>query len=253
MLKSYKADLHLHSVLSPCGDLEMSPVNIIAKSKELGLQIIGLTDHNCTQQCVVTQKLGAENDIFVLCGAEVTTKEEIHCLSFFGKEEELNAFQEFLDLHLPKIQNDEDRFGYQLIVDEEENIIGEKEYLLISALDVGIEELYHVVHNLNGLFIPAHVNKPANSLMSQLGFIPPDLKADGLEISRHITKEAFLKKNAYLKKFSFIQDSDAHYIHLMGETYCFFHIENRTFEEICKAFKKEDGRFIELIEEQSGV
>ena len=126
----YKADLHIHSVLSPCADLEMSPLNIINKAKERKLDIIGLTDHNSTKQCKITCEIGKKNGIFVLCGAEITTKEEVHCLAFFENDERLLEFQQYIETHLPRIKNEIKRFGYQLIVDEDENIIAEEEILL---------------------------------------------------------------------------------------------------------------------------
>ena len=246
-MQSFKADLHIHTVLSPCGDLEMSPTNIIAKAKELGIQCLGITDHNCTLNAKLAKKIGKENGILVLMGAEVTSKEEAHCLSFFEDEESLDKFQVWLDEKLIKIELDEDRFGYQLVVNEEEEIIDQKEYLLINAIDADLDEIYDKVHSLNGLFIPAHVNKAANSLTSQLGFIPPDIKADALEISRHVTKQNFIKKNAYLKKFQFIQDSDAHFIDSIGEVYCNLIIEELTFAEIRLAIGGKEGRYIENI------
>jgi PHP family Zn ribbon phosphoesterase len=151
------------------------------------------------------------------------------------------------DEKLPKIELDEDKFGYQLVVNEEEEIIDQKEYLLISAIDADLDEIYDKVHSLNGLFIPAHVNKGANSLTSQLGFIPPDIKADALEISYHISKTNFIKKNAYLKKFQFIQSSDSHYINTLGETYCNLIMEELSFEEFRLAIAGKDGRYVETI------
>ena len=74
----YKADLHIHSVLSPCGDLDMSPANIIAKALEKNIEIIGITDHNSTLNAEIVQKLGRQNKVWVVAGAEITTKEEIH-------------------------------------------------------------------------------------------------------------------------------------------------------------------------------
>ncbi len=247
-LKRYKADLHMHTVLSPCGDLEMGPQNIVQRAKEEGLDMIAISDHNCTRQVKVIRKLASENGILVIGGAEVTSQEEAHCLCFFETDEQLDTFQRFLDEHLPHIPNDEERFGYQLVVDENEEIVGEEPYLLINAIDVDIEGLYDKVHEIGGLFIPAHVNKPSTSLMSQLGFIPPDLKADALEISKHVTKEAFLKKFAYLKRFAFIQSSDAHFTHLIGETYCYFHMYELTFDEFRRTLRGEEGRFIEMKE-----
>lgn len=244
-LKSYRADLHLHTVLSPCGDIYMSPSAIIEQAKKLHLDVIAITDHNSTQQVKVTQQLGRENGILVIGGVEITTQEEAHALAYFETDEQLDAFQEFLDENLPHIPNDEERFGYQLIVDKDEEITGEEEWLLLSAIDADLDTLYDKVHEIGGLFVPAHVNKPASSLMSQLGFIPPDIKADALEISKHVKKEDFLKKFAYLKKFMFTKSSDAHFVHIIGEVHCVLNMYDLTFDEFRKTLRGEDGRFIE--------
>lgn len=243
-LKSYRADLHIHTVLSPCGDIYMSPSAIIEQAKKLHLDVIAITDHNSTRQVKVTKELGKENGILVIGGVEITTQEEAHALAYFETEEQLDTFQEYLDQHLPKIPNDEERFGYQLIVDRDEDIIGEEEYLLLSAIDADLDTLYNKVHEIGGLFVPAHVNKPASSLMSQLGFIPPDIKADALEISKHVKKEDFLKKFAYLKKFMFTKSSDAHYLHIIGEVHCILNMYDLTFDEFRRTLRAEDGRFI---------
>ena len=243
-LKSYRADLHIHTVLSPCGDIYMSPSAIIEQAKKLHLDVIAITDHNSTRQVKVTQELGKENGILVIGGVEITTQEEAHALAYFETEEQLDTFQEYLDQHLPKIPNDEERFGYQLIVDRDEDIIGEEEYLLLSAIDADLDTLYNKVHEIGGLFVPAHVSKPASSLMSQLGFIPPDIKADALEISKHVKKEDFLKKFAYLKKFMFTKSSDAHYLHIIGEVHCILNMYDLTFDEFRKTLHGDEGRYI---------
>lgn len=246
-LHLYKADLHIHTVLSPCGDLEMSPSNIVVQALRKGLDMIAICDHNSTRQVKVTQKIGRDNGLFVLGGVEVTSAEEAHCLAFFETDAQIDAFQEFLDQHLPKIPNDEDRFGYQLIVNENEEIIGEEAYHLLNAIDVDIDGIYHEVHSLGGLFVPAHVNKGSTSLTSQLGFVPPDLKADGLEINKFVTQEAFIKKNAYLRRFGFITDSDAHFIDNIGEVYNVLQMCHRSFSEFAKALRSEEGRCIDTM------
>lgn len=246
-LHPYKADLHIHTVLSPCGDLEMSPSNIVDRALARGLDMIAISDHNTTRQVKVTQKVGRDRGLFVLGGVEVTSQEEAHCLAFFATDAQLDEFQLFLDEHLPKIPNDEDRFGYQLIVDENEEIVGEEEFHLLNGIDVDIEGIYEEVHRIGGLFVPAHVNKGSTSLMSQLGFIPPDIKADGLEINKFTTKEEFLKKNAYLKKFGFITDSDAHFVDNIGDVYNVLYMEHRNFDEFHKALQGIDGRFIDTM------
>lgn len=246
-LHPYKADLHIHTVLSPCGDLEMSPINIVERALARGLDMIAISDHNTTRQVKVTQKIGKEKGLFVLGGVEVTSQEEAHCLAYFETDAQLDAFQDFLDLHLPKIPNDEDRFGYQLIVDENEEIVGEEEFHLLNAIDVDVDGIYEEVHRIGGLFVPAHVNKGSTSLTSQLGFVPPDLRADGLEINKFVTKEDFLRKNAYLKRFNFITDSDAHFVDNVGDVYNVIYMAHRNFDEFRKALAGEDGRYIDTM------
>ncbi|MDY5969182.1 MAG: PHP-associated domain-containing protein [Bacteroidales bacterium] len=240
-MPSFRADLHVHTVLSPCGDLEMSPTGILQRAAAVGLDMIAITDHNTTRQVKVCQKIGRDMGLFVLGGVEITTQEETHALAFFENDDQLDQMQEFLDKHLPKIPNDEDRFGYQLIVDENEDIVGEEPYLLLNAIDVDLDGIYEEVHRIGGLFVPAHVNKASTSLTSQLGFIPPDLRADALEINKFVTREEMLKKFAYLKKFTFITDSDAHFIHHLGEAYTLLTMPHRSFGDLRKALHGEEG------------
>lgn len=246
-MNTFRADLHIHTVLSPCGDLEMSPVNILHRAHEIGLDMIAISDHNTTRQVKVCQKIGHELGIVVIGGVEVTTQEEAHVLAYFETDEQLDAFQAFLDGHLPKILNDEDRFGYQLIVNEEEEIVGEEPYHLLSAIDVDVDGIYDKVHNIGGLFVPAHVNKGNTSLMSQLGFVPPDLRADALEINKFITRDELLRKFAYLKRFSNITDSDAHFIANLGEVYNLITMETPCFAEFAKALHGEEGRSVDTM------
>ena len=247
-MKVFRADLHIHTVLSPCGDLEMSPVNIVRAAKERGIDILGITDHNSTLHAVLIKQLAEKKGIMVMMGAEVTTKEEVHCLCFFENKEQLAEFQTYLDQHLPDIPNDTQKFGYQVVVNEEEEIVDEVDCLLISGLSQGIEEIEKKVHSLNGLFIPAHINKSINSVISQLGFLPSDLKVDALEISMHTTKEEFIRKNKYLKGYNFIQSSDAHYVDNIGNACSRLKMKEASFSEIRMALKGEGGRSVELEE-----
>ena len=122
-MNQYWADLHIHTVLSPCADLEMTPANIVNRAKEKGLHIIGITDHNSTKNALLVKKLAQKEGIFVLTGAEVTTKEEVHCLAFFEFENQLNQFQQFLDDNITIIPNPDGHFGYQPVVDENDDIL----------------------------------------------------------------------------------------------------------------------------------
>ena len=247
MLTPFKADLHIHTVLSPCGDLEMSPSAIVDRALARGLDIIAISDHNTTRQVRTTQRIGKAKGLFVLGAVEVTSQEETHCLCFFRDDAQLDAFQGFLDAHLPPIPNDEDRFGYQLIVDENDEIVGEEPYHLLNAIDVDIDGIYDEVHRIGGLFVPAHINKGTTSLMSQLGFVPPDLRADGLEINFRTTRDEMLRKFAYLKRFNFITDSDAHFIDNVGDVYNVIYLEHRSFDEFAMALHGEGGRWIDTM------
>jgi len=233
----YKADLHTHTVLSPCGDLEMSPESIVKKAKEKGLDILGITDHNSTLNCKVLEEVAKDYDLMILKGAEVTSKEEAHCLTFFENNDELFEFQTYLENNLPKIKNDVNRFGYQVVVDRDENIIEHVEWLLISAIDASINQIEEKVHQLNGLFIPAHIDRARYSILSQLGFVPADLNCDALELSKFAQKNEFIERNKYLASYSFIQSSDAHFISDVGTATTFLQMENRSFKEIEMALK----------------
>lgn len=240
-MKQYKADLHIHSVLSPCGSLEMSPKMIVDKALECGLNIIGITDHNSTLQCKEVARVGKEKGISVICGAEVTTKEEIHCLTFFENFEKLEAFQSYLDQYLPDVPNDPERFGHQVWVNANEEILGEENRLLISAIDQSIDEVELKVRSLDGLFIPAHVDKRRFSLYSQLGFMPFDLKVDAIGLSPNV-KDEFLTKHKELEQFTLLRSSDAHQPESIGSHYSVFELEELSFKEIKMALHQTNGR-----------
>lgn len=233
-----KADLHIHTVLSPCGDLDMSPRAIIAAARRAGIGIIGITDHNSTRQAPVVQAIGRREGITVLAGAEVTTREEAHCLAFLPAPVALEEFQRYLDLHLPGVPNDPGKFGYQVVVDEEDRVTLEEERLLLSALDQGIEEVEATVHRLGGLFIPAHVNKSRDSVLSQLGFIPPGLSCDAIELNRHVSPARFLAEHPFLRRYPVIRSSDAHYLPDVGTVYTELPLDGPpSFEAIREAIR----------------
>lgn len=121
-----RADLHIHTVLSPCGDLEMSPLSILEAARKQKLDIIGITDHNSTRQSKIIRDAAKAFGIFVLTGAEVTTQEEAHCLAFFADDARLDVFQEYLDKHLPDFPNNPEKFGYQVVVDTQDQILYEE-------------------------------------------------------------------------------------------------------------------------------
>jgi PHP family Zn ribbon phosphoesterase len=224
----------------------MSPVNIVSTAARKGLDIIGITDHNTTRHCELISKLGTEKGIFVMLGAEVTTKEEIHCLTFFEKTDELREFQKFLDANLPDIDNVPEIFGYQVQVDEIDNIIYEEKKLLTNSISKSIKELEVFVHSLNGLFIPAHVDRKKNSIYSQLGFLPENMEADALEVSRASSPEEFSSMHPEILKFKLLRNSDSHFPDAIGKVSTGFYLEKPVFAEVKMALQDIDGRYIKV-------
>ena len=241
-----KADLHIHTVASPCSSLTMSPRRIIGEAVKKNLQVIGITDHNCTLQCGIVEKLASEKGMLVLKGAEINTREEIHCLVFFRDHDKLAAFQEYIMKYLPGIPNRPDKFGYQVLVDEDDNILRFIDELLISGIDRSIEQVQHEVAGLGGIFIPAHIDRAANGILNQLGFIPPDLEFEALEISGR-TDEISIRKNLGLPDVALVKSSDAHFPEQIGSSVTLFDLEELSFDGMVSAFRefKRNRIFIE--------
>jgi len=245
-MKIFRTDLHIHTVLSPCGGLEMSPANIVSLASKRGLDIIGITDHNSTRQCKLVWKLAQKTNLTVIPGCEMTTREEVHCLGLFEDFDALRVFQDFLDQHLTFIPHNPALFGYQVVVDEDENIQEELDNYLGASLDVSIEEVEQKVHELSGVFIPAHIDRPRNSLFSQLGFLPPELKVDALQISKLAEESAIREKFGIKPEITMVKFSDAHFPDDLGKIYTVFEMGSPTFSEIKKALAMEDGRSVRI-------
>lgn len=243
-MNTYRADLHIHTVLSPCGDLEMSPGNIVQKAADRGLDMIAVTDHNHTGHARLTRKLGAGLGIWVVYGAEINTREEVHCLTFFDTDEQLSLFQRELEQNYVLMSNDIALFGYQVIVDEHEQIVEEISHSLYPGLNWSIGEAAAVVHRLGGLFVPAHVDRSMNGLYAQLGFFPEDLEIDAVEIWRRTSRKAARKEHPELRQHTLIQNSDAHFIEDIGRAGNRYVMESRNFNEFRMALRGEGGRAV---------
>ncbi len=245
-MRWYRADMHIHSVLSPCGDLDMSPVRIIHEAKIKGLDIIAITDHNASDHARLMIELGKQTGITVFPGLEVNTQEEVHCLALFENIEKTEMFQEYIDKNLPDIMNCPEKFGHQVVVNESEEIVAEKKKLLLSGVMVGISEVEKKVHELDGIFIPAHVDRKRNSIFSQIGFIPEDLKIDAIEISSNVDFKEFLNTKPALRKYAAITNSDAHYPENIAKSSTLYYMQEPTFVEWKKSLGCLGNRKIKL-------
>ena len=241
--RAYHADLHIHSVLSPCADREMIPHCIILEALEKQLDMIAVTDHNSCENVRTSISLGERFGVWVIPGMEIETREEIHFLTFFPTLDILESFYCFLQSHLHRVHIDESIWGEEWIVDEDGRIIEKKDYLLAYPLSFSVDELYRAVKNWRGIIIPSHVDHGAYSIIRVLGFIPPNLDFPVLEISPSISiKKAGM--DFFLEKYRLACFSDAHTLSQIGSVHTDFIMEDRNWTEFEKAVYQKDGRDI---------
>lgn len=205
-------DLHMHSCLSPCAENEMTPNNICNMALIKGLDLIAVTDHNSTKQLPAAAEAARNIGIGMLFGAELESSEEVHVLALYRRLEAALSLQPWIDAHMPGIPNDENYFGNQLIMNANDEVIGKEPQLLIVSLTATLEECVEEIHRTGGKAILAHVVDRKNSVTTQLGFIPPDLPYDGLEIKRPEQIKEVLARNPWIKEneTEWLIDSDAH-------------------------------------------
>ncbi|MFO7819627.1 MAG: PHP domain-containing protein [Halanaerobacter sp.] len=245
-MQYFFADLHIHTVLSPCGDLLMTPQNIIDRAIEVGLDMIAITDHNSAKNVKTTVELALDTDLTVIPGMEVETKEEVHLVSLFPHVDKLLQWQEIVKSSLPDIENDEEVFGPQLITDLNDEYIKKEPKLLLQAVDLSITEVVAKVRELGGIIIPAHVDKANYSLISNLGFINPELNILGVEISKNIDRKKAETQFAYLKNYSLLSSSDAHYLKELKKSMKLY-LKEASFKEVKLAILEKKERKIELL------
>ena len=239
------ADLHIHTVLSPCAEVEMIPPLIIRRARELGLSLIAITDHNSAENVAAVIEAAEGSGITVLPGVEVQTREEVHLLALFDKVEQALAWQAEVYAHLPDLKNDEDYFGAQFVVDATGEYVRSNERLLLTSTDLSLEAAVVGVRALGGLVIPAHVDRTAFSLIANLGFIPPDLDLPAVEIFR-LSQEAEVRQRfPQLKGYTFIRDGDAHRLSEMIAC-TMFKVAAPTVAELTLALRGEEGRRVEI-------
>lgn len=175
-------DLHIHSCLSPCGSEDMTPNNIVNMAYVKGLDIISVTDHNACKHSRIIEALANKLDILAIPGMEVQTREEVHVLCYFKSVDHLEMFDEALEPLKSQVSNNAKIFGTQRVMDSDDHFIYEVPNALIMSINITIEELMALVERFCGVVVPAHVNKSANSILANLGFIPPDMPIKTVEI-----------------------------------------------------------------------
>jgi len=223
----------------------MIPPLIVSQALALGIQLIAITDHNASANVKSVMDAAAQTGLTVLPGIELQTREEVHSLCIFDTLEQLQTFQDLVDSTLPALKNQPDFFGPQYVVDATGEFIREENRLLLTSSSLSLDEACARVLALDGLFIPAHVNRKANGLLANLGFIPSNLPVSAIELSRHINPRQALQQFPQLKLYPLIQSGD---VHRLEEFLApnFLTVETPTVNEIRLALNHQSGRKIEI-------
>lgn len=204
-------DLHIHSALSPCGDEDMTPNNIVNMARLKGLDVIAVTDHNTCKNAEAVMKCAEGSGVLVLPGMEIESMEEVHLVALFPSIDVAMKFDELVSNHLPDIKNKPDIFGEQILYDEEDNVKGYVENLLITATDMPVEDIVKEVRNLGGVVFPSHIDKDSYSILSNLGFIPENIEFTAVEIKDTGKTEKIVETHK-LENHIILHNSDAHFL-----------------------------------------
>jgi 3',5'-nucleoside bisphosphate phosphatase len=243
-LREYRLDLHIHTVLSPCTEIaEMTPRAIVRRALEKGLDMIAICDHNSARNTAATVRAAKGSTLKVIPGIEITSSEEVHFVGLFPTPASVEAVQEEVYSHLYG-ENKEEVFGYQVVVDEDDQVDDLDRRLLIGATTLRAEKVVDLIHQFGGLAIASHVDRGGFGIFSQLGFIPDTLKLDALEVSRRTDFQAARQRYPQCRDYTLIASSDAHTLEDVGIVTTVGRMAEPSLAELRKALQGLDGRAI---------
>lgn len=243
MLNIYNCDLHIHTCLSPCAELDMHPRAIVEKALEKKIDMIAISDHNASANARFVMAAATGTPLEAIPAMEITTSEEVHLLALFRDLDGLLQMQQLIDRHLFG-ENDEERFGVQAIVNQYGEVEGFNNQLLIGATDLPIDDVITAIHQIGGLAIAAHIDRESFSVLSQLGFIDDAWRLDALEISKRTGLEKGRLQYPELKHYTFLTSSDAHFIKDIGSSITRIMMASPNFDELKMALERQNGRLI---------
>lgn len=215
-MKSFSYDFHIHSCLSPCGDDEMTPNNIVNLALLTECDVIAITDHNTCKNAPAVIEAGEKAGLLVLPGMELCTSEEAHVICLFESMEGAAAFDSYVYENMPHIPNKPDIFGEQRILNSEDEQIGTEENLLLVSSFISVNQVLALTGKYGGVAYPAHVNRDSYSVIASLGSIPPEAGFKAAEITYDCCLEELLKTNPELSGMRILRDSDSHYLETLA-------------------------------------
>jgi len=239
--RDFRCDLHIHSCLSPCADLDMYPRALVERAVDERLDVIAVCDHNSSENTEYVIRAASKYRIKVIPGMEIASSEEVHVLALFESLENLYKIQHLVYNSL-RGSNREEVFGCQAVVNDLDEVEGFNEKLLIGATTRPLEDWVKAIHDLGGLAVASHIDRESFSIISQLGFIPPDLRLDALEISARTGIPEARKEFAELYRMPFITSSDAHFIKDIGKAFTLVRMHHASLGELKMALAGLEGR-----------
>lgn len=231
-------DLHMHTCLSPCGEDEMTPNNVVNMAMIKGLDILAIADHNHCGNVRAAMAVAAKRDMLLVPAMELQTLEDVHLLCLFRSLEALETFYEVVDRAMLKLPNRPERFGHQRLLDAQDEPFGEVAHTLITACQLPLGDAVAQVRQLGGAAVPAHVNRSSNSLLSNLGFIPPSEAFTTLEITAGEIGDRFLYGHPELSGYRILRNSDAHQLADISERINAIELEERTADCLIETLSK---------------
>lgn len=243
-MKTLLADFHIHTLLSPCAEIEMTPHHIVMRAAQYGVDAVAITDHNASANAAAAVEAAKNYGVKVFPGMEVECREEAHIVVLFDTLEQLAAWQKIVDANMSGLKNNAERFGAQFIVDDDDNFIAEEERMLLGPLKLPAAEVIQKVNAMGGMAIAAHVDRPSYSLLMQLGFLPSDMGLAAAEISSAGIRELKEQKlKLALGGLNYVTDSDAHMMDsFINGPKNLITVKSLTVAELKMALAAEDGR-----------
>ncbi|HEY9087584.1 MAG TPA: PHP domain-containing protein [Anaerolineaceae bacterium] len=240
-LTTIRAELHVHTCVSPCAEVEMIPPLIVREAIERGIHLIAITDHNTIDNAEAVITAAKDSGLTALPGMELQTREEVHSLCLFDTLDQARAFETWVKAKLPPFPNRPEYFGEQFVVDATGEFIRREEQLLLMSTEYDLNDACGKVMELGGMFIPAHINRTAFGLLPVLGVLPPDICIDALEVSRHLTPEKAVAQYPQIAPYPLVQGGDAHRLdELLGVNK--FTLAEPTIAELRLALWGQEGR-----------
>ena len=229
MMMEFTYELHLHSCLSPCGDDLMTPNNIAGMAMLNGVKIAALTDHNTSRNCPAFFEACAKVGVIPVAGMELTTAEDIHVICLFPTLESAMEFDFIVSEKLIKVENKPKIFGNQLLLDENDEVVGEEKYLLINATSLDLESAYKLCDSFGGVCYPAHIDRESGGLIAVLGDFPSEPHYPAFELNFKDSFEEYTARYPAIVNKQFVVSSDAHNLWSISEAENFLELDDEPY------------------------